>query len=602
VTGPDNPLNQFDIEPRLLSILSKKFETITRDMSQSLLRSARSGVINVSRDFSSAITLFDGRQFVIDEGLPVHANNIGATPRYTLDQFDDVSPGDCFLTNSPYAGNTHHADYTLHMPVFYEGEPLFWTVNRAHQADVGAPSPSTYLAGAKNIYEEGMHFPSVRVVEDYEHREDIVRTCRLNIRLGDTQWYGDFLGQVSAVRTGEEQIRDLCDEYGVELIGTFAEAWLAYGEQMMRNQIREMPAKEVEHTSYHDPIEHNDAAPDGVPVHVSIAVEPDAEEITVDVRDNPDNIPCGFNLSEATTRAAIYGGIFNTLPAELPHNEGSISRVAIELGEGRVVGRPEYPVGTSVATTNVCDTLFNAVHMAMGQLGEPYGMAEGNPGIPVPWAVISGTDFRDGEPYVNQLVQTGGGGPASHGTDGWLTYGIPVTGGVQYRDSVEIDEQKYPITVERNAFVTDTGGAGKWRGAPSFVSEYGPREDPMTAAYFGNGAEYPPQGLLGGKAGAPATAYKITEDGDRVALPTISDGEVIEPGERIGGRFAGAGGYGDPLERDPDEVLADVKRGFVSTAKAREEYGVVVEERDGELVVDSDRTQTIRQREQSEAA
>lgn len=592
----DKTLDDSSIEPHLMSVLSKKFEMITRDMTQSLLKSARSGVINIARDFSSAITLYDGRQLMIDEGLPVHANNIRATPEYTVSKFDDISPGDCYLTNSPYAGNTHHADYTLHVPVFCDGEPLFWTLNRAHQADIGAPEPSTYLAGAKDIYQEGTHFPSIRVQEDYEEREDIVRMCKLNIRVGETQWYGDFLGQVSAVRTGEEQLQDLCDEYGVELIKQFADEWIDYGERRMRSAIRDLPAKSVQHTSYHDPIHHNDAAPDGVAVTVSIEIDPDRELLVVDLRDNMENIPSGFNLCEATTRAAVYGGIFDTMDADLPHNQGSISRIEIKMDKGKIVGKPEYPVGTSVATTNVCDTLFNAVHAAIGQLGEPHGMAEGNAGMPPACAVISGTDFRDDDaPYVNQLYQTGGGGPAYHGHDGWLPYALPVSSPVIARDSVEIDEQKYPILVERNELVTDTGGPGKWRGAPSLVCEFGPRADPMTAAYFGNGGEFPPQGILGGESGRISESYKVTADGTNIQLPLISDGEVIEPGELIGSYNAGGGGYGNPYERDPDLVRADVKRGFVSKMGAREDYGVVLDWEDGTLTVDEQETQNRRE-------
>lgn len=101
-----------------MTVLSKKFEMVTREMTQTLLNSARSGVINSARDFSSPVTLYDGRQFMIDEGVPIHLGNVHLTPQYTLDHFDDISEGDCFLPNSPYAGNTHHGDYTLMVPVF----------------------------------------------------------------------------------------------------------------------------------------------------------------------------------------------------------------------------------------------------------------------------------------------------------------------------------------------------------------------------------------------------------------------------------------------------------------------------------------------------
>lgn len=586
-----------EMEPYLMTILSKKFEVVTREMTQALLRSARSGVINVARDFSSGITLFDGSQFMIDEGIPVHLGNIQLAPQYTMEKFDDISPGDCFLTNSPYAGNSHHADYTLHAPVFYDGEPLFWVINRAHQADVGAPEPSTYLAEAENIYQEGPHFPSLRIQEEYEDNEDIVRMLKLNLRLGEEQWFGDYKAQVSAVRTGEERIEDIIDEYGVGVINDFKEEWLDYGQRMMENSIQNLPEAEIEYTSHHDPIP---GAAEGVPVNVKISIDPDEPNIKVDLTDNMEALPCGFNLCEATTLAGAYSGIFNTIKSDIPHNQGSLRPIEVKMDEGCVVGKAEYPTGTSVATTNVSDTLFNTVQAAFGELGEPYGMAEGNPGMPPNAGVISGTDFRrDDAQYVNQIIYSAGGGPAVHGHDGWLTYTIPGTSGVLYMDSVEIDERKYPILIDRYKQVTDTEGAGEWRGSPAVEVAYGPREDPMSVAFLGNGKTFPPQGVLGGGAGAPAKAAKITEDGSENELPIIGI-EELSSGERIAGRIAGGGGYGNPLDRDPEKVKDDVEEGIVSRERANEVYGVVLEDASTGVTVDEDETKSLRKQLKTE--
>jgi len=582
---------EFELEPHELSILSKKVESITRDMTQSLLRSARAGIINVARDFSSSITLFDGQQFMIDEGIPTHLMNIQYVPEYTLAHFDEIEPGDCFLTNSPYAGNSHHADYTLHAPVFYDDEPLFWVINKAHQADVGAPEPTTYLADAKNVYEEGTHFPSVRIQEDYDDKADIVRLCKQNIRLGEEQWYGDYRAQISAVRTGERKLQDLCDEYGLDTVKRFCEEWLAYGEEMMQTEIAGLPDETVEYTAYHDPIE---GAPDGVPVHVDVDIRPEAERVVIDVTDNMDNLPNGFNLSRATTVAGCYAGVFNNVDPDVPHNQGSIDRIDVEMDEGKVVGIPDHPVGTSVATTNVCDTLFNAVQAAFGELGEPYGTAEGNPGMPPNHGVISGTDFRrDGKPYIDHLMYIGGGGPASYGHDGWVTYGVSGSRAVLRRSSVEMDERKHPMIVVRNEVIPDSEGAGEWRGSHGSVVEYGPLEDPMTVAYLGNAREYPPQGILGGENGAPEDVAKRTADGGLVELPIIST-EEIEPGETIIGKEAGGGGYGSPLDRSVEAVRKDVAEGLVSPERAADTYGVAIEWDGTRPMVDTEKTAELR--------
>lgn len=579
-----------EIDPYDMSVLSKKFEMATREMSQVLKTSARSGVITQARDFSSGFTLFDGRQFMIDEGLPVHAANLHLTPEYIRDHFDDITPGDCFLTNSPYAGSTHHADYTLSVPVFYDDAPLFWSINRAHQADVGAPEPTTYPAEAENIYQEGPHFPAVRIQENFEDREDIVRMLKLNIRLGETQWFGDYRGQVAAVRRGEEAIHEICDEYGIDTIRTFVDAWLEYGNRMMRKNIAVLPERKLEYSSHHDPIP---GAPDGVEVHVIISIDPEAETITVDLTENMPNVPSGFNLSEATTTAGVYAGIFNNLSTDIPHNHGAIEPIQIEMEAGKIVGTPAYPASTAVATTEICQVFINAMQAAFGDLGEPYGLSEGKTGI-LNYPVISGEDFRrDDEEYINEIFLLAGGGPAGAGHDGWLIYSSPSGGGVPNRDSLEIDEGKFPILFRRSELLPDSEGAGKWRGAPGSINVFEPRGRSMTLAYTGNHREFPAQGILGGGDAARSKLYKIDDDGNEVELPYFGV-EEITPDETVVIKDSGSGGYGEPLARNSDRVLTDVKRGLISLERARAAYGVVIEETEDGVRVDDAATRRLR--------
>lgn len=592
----DTHRHDYGVDPYDLSVLSKKFEMATREMSQVLKQSARSGVITQARDFSSGFTLFDGRQFMIDEGLPVHAANLHLTPEYITAHFDDIRPGDCFLTNSPYAGATHHADYTLSVPVFYEGNPIFWSINRAHQADVGAPEPTTYPADAEDIYQEGPHFPAVRIQEDYEDRDDIVRMLKLNIRLGDTQWYGDYRGQVAAVRRGETAIHGICDEYGIDTIQSFVDAWLTYGNRMMRQNIADLPNRDIQYSSFHDPIP---GAPDGVEVQVSISIDPHNEEITVDLTDNMPNVPSGFNLSEATTTAGVYAGIFNNMSTDIPHNHGAVEPIAIEMEEGSIVGKPAFPASTAVATTEVCQVFINAMQAAFGQLGEPYGLSEGKTGI-LNYPVISGTDYRrSDEEYINEIFLLAGGGPAGAGHDGWLIYTSPSGGGVPNRDSLEIDEGKFPILFHRSELLPDSEGAGKWRGAPGSINIFEPRERPLTLAYTGNHREFPAQGILGGGDAARTELYTVNDDGSETDLPYFGVEEIASD-QTVVIKDSGSGGYGDPYNRDPDRVVTDVRRGLISRERAADVYGVSIEETTSGIEVDERATRRLRQSEDAE--
>jgi N-methylhydantoinase B len=187
------------------------------------------------------------------------------------------------------------------------------------------------------------------------------------------------------------------------------------------------------------------------------------------------------------------------------------------------------------------------------------------------------------------------GGPASAQCDGWVTYGIAVISGLLYRDSIEIDEQKYPLLVHWQKLAQDSGGPGRFRGAPAIEVQYGPNGDPVTFTFPMEGYETPAKGVRGGRPGSKAVAIKIDRSGNETHLPNIYAGE-LHPGECIRSHDCGGGGYGLPTERDPERVHHDVMERWVSRAQARDVYGVVFigNEADETLTVDSAATTQLR--------
>jgi len=249
-----------------------------------------------------------------------------------------------------------------------------------------------------------------------------------------------------------------------------------------------------------------------------------------------------------------------------------------------------------VATTNVGERLVVTTQRAIADAWEGYGLAEGACGIGPAFAVISGTDWRKGDdPYVNQKFLGSQGGPAGPRYDGWITYGNAVTNGLMFRDSVEIDEQKYPIRIREIRIRTDSEGAGRRRGAPGTRITYGPKRDPMTAAYVTDGYHHPPRGTQGGGDAAPSVPFKVLKDGSEERLEPIAQ-VVVEPGELLGHLLSGGGGYGDPRQREPDLVREDVLARFVSFERAREGYGVAFTSRvlDDSLAIDYEETARLR--------
>ena len=194
-----------NVDPIMMAILANRVDGILREMTNTLLQTARSGVINSARDFSCSICTGKGELFAVAEGLPIHIFGSGIQAKKIATLHHDIKEGDCYLDNDPYNGNTHAADHTFLVPIFWENEHLFTAIAKAHQADVGNSLPTTYMATAKNVYEEGaLIFSATRIQRNYEMQHDIIRMMEKRIRV-PSQWYGDFLAGLSSVRIAEKR-------------------------------------------------------------------------------------------------------------------------------------------------------------------------------------------------------------------------------------------------------------------------------------------------------------------------------------------------------------------------------------------------------------
>lgn len=575
-----------------LAILNSRMEGIVRKMANTLLRTGRSGVLNRAKDFSCCIITAGCELLAAAESLPIHVlSGPDMMARTMIDFHPVLSRGDAFFHNSPYHGCSHAADLSILVPVIDdEGKHRFTVMAKAHQADIGNSEPTTYMATARDVYNEGaLIFPAVQVQRDYKDIDDIIRMCELRIRVPE-QWRGDYLATLGAVRIGERELLALGKDVGWDRLNQFSTQWFDYSEALMEDAIRKLPAGKASGRSTHDPFP---GLPDeGVNVTAHVQVNPDEGRISVDLTDNVDCLPSGLNLSEACARTAAMIGVFNSIDHNVPKNAGAFRRLDIMLRRGCITGITEHPFSCSAATTNISDRVANAVQLALAELGDGIGMAEVGAVIAPSAGVISGFDARNGKPFVNQVFLAFSAGAASPISDAWWTMIDVGNGGMCGLDGVELDELYQPLLVEKRGFITDTEGAGRFIGAPSTIVEFGPVVGAIDVAYGADGIVNPPKGVRGGGIGGRGDQHLRRKGGAIEQLPACAQVHV-EQGEAILATSTGGGGYGNPAERDPRAVASDVIEGYVSAERARAVYGVAIT---SEGTVDERETLALRKR------
>jgi N-methylhydantoinase B len=580
-------------DPLQLAVLTARLEGIVRRMTETLVKTARSAVLNTAKDCSCCIVSHDDQVLVSAESLPIHVmSGPDLMAKWLRSYHPDAKKGDAYLHNSPYHGNSHTSDHCILVPVVDDaGHHQFTLMVKAHLADVGNSEPTTLWATCRDMYHEGsLVFNCTKVQEEYRDIDDIIRMCQLRIRVPEA-WYGDFLAMVGAARIGEQELLALGEEYGWSRLHEYTQAWFDYSERQMAAAIAEMPAGRSEVTTAFDPIPDVEGAEHGIPLRVTVDIDPVEQRIDVDLRDNPDCLAAGVNLTEATARSAGLVGVFNSLPFVVPQNGGSFRRLTVHLRENCVAGIPVHPVSCSAATFGVSCRIANSTQRAIAEMGTGFGMADCASECPASTAGISGTDpRRNGARFVNLMLLGLTGGGATARTDGWVTSGEVGGGGLMMRDSIEVDELIYPVRIWSDRLVIDGGGPGRHRGAPGCFVEYGPVSTTMEAMWSSDGEVTPALGACGGFPGASACQWLRRSDGALEPLPAWG-GARLGPDETVVSFSNGGGGYGRPWERDVTRVEKDVREKWVSIKAARDIYGVAVNE-DG--TVDQDETACLR--------
>lgn len=581
-----------EIDPITFSVVVARAEGIMSEMTETILATARNPILYGAKDFTCTLLSARAKVLFMFDCLPVHVGTLAPALRWVIRTFgDDIHEGDVFVNNASFAGNAHLGDWTMFAPIFYGGKFVVWAVNKCHLIDIGGPLPTTGDAYAREVYQEGLHFPGVRLCKNHEMIPDLVQFIAYNFRYS-RQWYGDFLAQVGSLWVAEKRIVELCDRFGYETVkGCFARV-LSYGDQKMREQIGRLPKISVQAEMLSEKLPN--ICPEGVNLKLALSIDPEKGLIEFDYRDMPDQLDASYNLTYATARCSAIQGTLPVLDSDIPLNDGVMDHIQVKMRRGSVAGIPEWPAGTSLATTGFCDTITNLVFKAWSKVLPERALA-GMGEFSVGNCDGSGVDPGTGEAYGHQYYLAAGAGGATEGHDGLSHMFAPCIMGNMGYEFIETLELAVPNIIWEVRAIPDSGGAGKWRGGVSIGQRIQPVDHEMLIIYAATGYTNRPFALFGGQPGSSDQHWIVDRETGEAGPQLGSAGSArVGPDQEWVARTSGGGGFGDPAQRDPEVVRDDVRDGFVSLETAREVYRVALRT-DSELYeVDRAETQRLR--------
>ena len=564
------------IDPITTSVIQGALENIAIEMGYKLMRMSYSSIIRESEDFGAALVDAEGRGLAESaQSTPLQSGPIPGYVRGVLRilaaRGDTFRPGDVVMHNDAYSGASHGPDVAFIVPVFVAGRLIGFAATTAHHLDIGALSPgSCGIVEAIDAYAEGLQFKAIKVYDRGVKNDAVWQIVRDNIRASDLV-VGDMDAQVAAARIGAERMVELVERYGLETFDLACAALMDHAERLMRQAIAKLPDGVYRaETAIDGYLDSDDPNKKELPIVVTITKKDDS--LTVDltgtapqVPDRPINMPL-----EGTADIAIWLTIRSVLldtemHGHIPVNAGLIRPITIVAPKG-CLANPTFPAPTIARFcpgNQLADTVMKALSQAMpGNVSAGIGNLK----------VIAFSGLKDETHWVHMEIFEGsyGGRLGKDGMDAVDTLYANTR-----NNPIEDIETHLPLRVLRYELREDVAGAGKWRGGLGSVREFTFLSD-GGASVEGEGHRYRPWGFLGGKRRHAGQARPGAERHATKALPSkVPHMNIAKDGRFICYGPAG-GGYGNPLERDPQKVADDVLDGVISVETALADYGVVV--------------------------
>jgi N-methylhydantoinase B len=574
-------------DPIQLSVLQRRLKSITEEMGLTLLRTTRSPILNEARDFVTGLYDAQGRMLEQTEYIPVLAFALQPACENVLRFFgDDLHPGDVILHNDVFSGGNQNNDVAVFKPIFQGKKLAAWAACKGHQADIGGAVRGGYNPEAREVWQEALRIPAVKIYERGKLRRDVWNLIFANIRLKIVE--EDIKAQIGGCTVGERGYKALIERFGERSLERLLEQLFDSTEKMVRKEIKAIPDGTYRGESW----AFYDGVTDGTKMKINLTVTVRGDEVVFDFTGSSPQTPGFVNAPYSATASALLLTFLMLINPDIPHNAGILRPIRIINPEGSFLNA-SFPAATTFGnsiTGPTSDAIFRAFAQALPKM------------VTAGWNrflgfAVSGHDPRRRSPYVDILfLSLKGGSGGTWMADGYDHIGlINCAGGILAQD-YEMFEIHDPHFLVKHEYLPDSAGAGRWRGGLGVETEFVIRGENVMGVAFGDGVEEEARafGFFGGKPGSRNAITLVYPDGSERRAKTKEIIRGIPPGTVFRQLAGGGGGYGDPRERPAELVLADVRNGTVSIEAAREDYGVCIDPQ--LLAIDEKRTAELRRR------
>jgi N-methylhydantoinase B len=566
-----------NFDPITFAVIKNAMDAIVDEVAYTVLRTARSEIVKDVMDYSAALCDRHGQMVAQAKTIALHLGAIPEAMAAVRARFgDDLRPGDAVILNDPYEGGMHLPDIFMFVPFFHRGVLEGTCVVICHHTDVGGRVPGSNASDSTEIYQEGLRIPPVKLYEAGEMNQTLQRLLAINVRVPD-RVLGDLRAQYAAAQVGVRELGRLFERYGTQTARSYLTELLDYAERLTREEIRRWPKGSFTFT---DTIDDDGLSPEPIPIKATVTVHDD--RVSVDYSGSAPQVRAAINSTLSYTKSCTYLSVRCALTGDIPNNAGVFRCIEVHAPEGSVLN-PRMP-GAVAARALTGYRVFDAMLGCLAQIVPDRIPAAGEGGNTV--VCLSGRR-ADGSPFiiVDMICGAWGGRPDADGIEA-------VTNASQNLSNTPVEtlEAQHPVRIEAYEFVPDSCGAGKWRGGLALRRSYRVLADEAFMQLRADRMKFAPYGLAGGAPGRPAT-NTLVSGGAEAALPSkVTRWLACE--DLIVHVQPGAGGFGEPLERDPERVAADVWNGKITAAFARKHHAVVVDAASG--LLDAAATQALR--------